>query len=217
VKIYPGSKYVVLTRHPVAVFSSFANSFFNGDYKAANDFNPILNRYVPAIARFLRKKQNPLIHVKYENLVQNPKKEMENILAFLNLSFEDKVVEYGEQDYNEKGLGDPVSVARHSRPMTKSINKWVGELVNDNSKLDLIKKIIDSLDPDDLKVWGYPYDELFAPMRDTTPGIKASERLPFDRFQLQRKILLILRRNIHNNTFGKIIKKIRFLCDVLLR
>jgi hypothetical protein len=41
-RIYPSAKYVVLTRHPLAVFSSYAESFFNGDYAAAQAYNPIL-------------------------------------------------------------------------------------------------------------------------------------------------------------------------------
>jgi hypothetical protein len=53
-KLYPQARYIVLTRHPAAVFSSYANSFFDGDYDAARRFNPILNRYVPAMARLLR-------------------------------------------------------------------------------------------------------------------------------------------------------------------
>jgi hypothetical protein len=34
-KLYPKARYVVLTRHPAAIFSSYANSFFNGDYENA--------------------------------------------------------------------------------------------------------------------------------------------------------------------------------------
>ena len=52
-RLYPDAKYVVLTRHPLAVFSSFANSFFDGDWEGAHAFNPILERYVPAMATFL--------------------------------------------------------------------------------------------------------------------------------------------------------------------
>ena len=60
-RLYPDAKYVVLTRHPLAVFSSYANSFFNGDWQAAHDFNPILERYVPAMAKFLRERPVPLL------------------------------------------------------------------------------------------------------------------------------------------------------------
>jgi hypothetical protein len=46
-KLYPRARYVVLTRHPLAVLSSYAGSFFEGDYDAAVAFNDILGRYVP--------------------------------------------------------------------------------------------------------------------------------------------------------------------------
>src|SRR5215470_6087924 len=35
-RLYPAAKYVVLTRHPLAVFSSFAESFFDSNYEAAH-------------------------------------------------------------------------------------------------------------------------------------------------------------------------------------
>ena len=55
-KVFPDAKYIVLTRHPLAAFSSFANSFFDGDYARAQAHNPLLNRYVPAISTFLRQR-----------------------------------------------------------------------------------------------------------------------------------------------------------------
>lgn len=216
-KVYPQTKYIILTRHPIAIFSSYANSFFNGDYQSANSFNPILNRYIPAIAKFLKEKPVPLIHVHYEHLVQRPEEEMVKILDFLNLYFEEGVVKYSTQKQLKKGLGDPVSVGRYNRPMTNSVDKWVGEILNDPSKYELVKAIIDSLDPTDLQIWGYPVSEIFDPLYHSTDKIRKPEKPPFDRFQLQRKLLLILRRNIHNNAFGKMVKKVRFYCDVLLR
>ena len=63
-----------LTRHPRSIFASYANSFFDGDYKAAVDFNPILSRYIPAMAAELRNPSVPLIHVSYEQLFPIPKK-----------------------------------------------------------------------------------------------------------------------------------------------
>jgi hypothetical protein len=217
VKLYPQSKYIVLTRHPAAIFCSYANSFFNGDYQAAQNFNPILNRYVPAIARFLRDKPVPCVHAQYEMLVQNPAREMANILKFLDLPFEEGIVEYGKEIHDDKGLGDPVSVSRHSRPMTASINKWTVELLNDDKKLTFLRNIIDSLDPEDLAIWGYPHKTIFEPL--VTKGISPSKfkRPPLDLFQLERRILSLLRKNIHKNFFGRLVKKIRFFCDILLR
>ena len=36
-------------------------------------------------------------------------------------------------------------------------------------------------------------------------------------YNMERKILLLSRRNIHSNTFGNVVEKVRFFCDVLLR
>src|SRR6266446_2641579 len=91
--LYPRAHYVVLTRHPAAIFSSYANSFFDGDYAAAQRFNPILNRYVPAMARFLRERPVPLIQVSYEELVQQPEAVMRRVFDFLGLGFEPETIE----------------------------------------------------------------------------------------------------------------------------
>ena len=55
-KLYPNARYIVLTRHPMAVWSSFVESFFDGDHESAHRHQPLLERYVPAIARFLRER-----------------------------------------------------------------------------------------------------------------------------------------------------------------
>ena len=87
-KVFPDAKYIVLTRHPIATFSSYANSFFNGDYQAAQDHNPLLNRYVPAIAAFLRQEEVPFIHVRYEDLVKAPESSVGRIYEYIGGPFE---------------------------------------------------------------------------------------------------------------------------------
>lgn len=217
-RLYPEARYVVLTRHPVAIFCSFANSFFDGDYRAANDYNPILSRYVPAIARFLAAPPAHCHHVRYEQLVKNPDGQMRRMLEFLGLEFEEAVVEYGSRPQQEKGLGDPVSVDRHSRPMTKSVARWARELAADEGKNRFVRDLVAGLDPQHLEVWGYPVADLFAPLDALDSAeVAAPRRPPLDRFQFQRKALLLLRRNIHHNAFGRMVKKVRFFCDVLLR
>ena len=218
-KLYPRARYVVLTRHPAAVFSSYANSFFDGDYDAARQFNPILNRYVPAMARFLRERAVPLIQVGYEQLVQNPEAEMRRVCEFLGIPFEVDMVEYGEHQLDAKGLGDPVNVNRHTRPVTESVEKWASELALDQRKLQIVRDMVAALDDTDLETWGFPRAMFFAPVDEAVRrgGLKPPAPPVLDRFQIQRKLLVRLRRNIQHNAFGRIVKRVRFYCDVLLR
>ncbi|MEL6178382.1 MAG: sulfotransferase [Myxococcota bacterium] len=219
-RVYPKARYVVLTRHPLAILSSYANSFFDGDYDAAYAFNPILDRYVPAIARFLRRSnQTTLHHVRYEDLVQHPDTSLEAIFNFLGLDHESSAVEYGQHDHIKKSFGDP-NVDSHSRPTTRSVHKWARELAADPDTLARVRGIAAGLSDDDLAIWGYPRDTLFEALdhvRAAEGQTAAPPRERINAYRLQRKVLLRLRKNIHHNQFGRLVKGVRYYCDVLLR
>ncbi len=219
VTLYPRARYVVLTRHPAAIWSSYANSFFDGDYVAARTFNPILNRYVPAMARFLRAHPAPMVRIAYEDLVQRPEEEMRRLFAFLELPFEPGVIDYGAHEHETKGLGDPLGVQQHSRPVTDSVEKWAHELAADPVKLAIVRDMVGRIDDADLETWGFPRATFFTPVDAAArAGAKPPPAPPrFDRYRLQRKVLVALRRNIHRNAFGRVVKQVRLVCDVLLR
>ncbi|MGF1467507.1 MAG: sulfotransferase [Sandaracinaceae bacterium] len=214
-RVYPEAKYVVLTRHPLAIFSSYANSFFGGDWKEAEAFNPIVDRYVPAIAGFLRERPAPLIHVRYEELVAEPEAHLERIFAFLGLENEPEAVNYGQRFEARKGPGDPISVERHDRPVTDSLHKWAAELAADASKRERAEAMIARLDPADLETWGWPRAQVFAAMAEATGA--EPPRPAVNAYTLQRRVLLALRKDIHRRPHGKLVKRLRYYCDVLLR
>lgn len=218
-KLYPRARYVVLTRHPAAIWSSYANSFFDGDYVAARKFNPILNRYVPAMARFLREQPVPMVRVAYEDLVQRPEEEMRRVFAFLDLPFEAGVVDYGKHEHETKGLGDPLGVKQHSRPVTDSVEKWAHELAADPAKLAILRDMVSRIDDLDLETWGFPRATFFGAVEHAARNGAKPPPVPpfFDRYRLQRKMLVTLRRNIDQNAFGRVVKRVRLVCDVLLR
>ena len=219
-KLYPCARYIVLTRHPAAIFSSYANSFFDGDYEAARRFNPILNRYVPAMARFLRSRPVPLLQLGYEQLVQQPEAEMRRVFAFLGVPFEAGAIEYGQHEHDGKGLGDPLGVNRHTHPVTDSVERWATELATEPVKLAVIRDMIATIDDADLETWGFPRATFFAPVERAVPS--SGTPLPavpwFDRFRIERKLLRTLRRAVHRYPFvAGAVRRLRMLCDVLLR
>lgn len=214
-KLYPEAKYVVLTRHPLAVFSSYANSFFEGDWHTARDFNPIVERYVPAMARFLRERPVPLVHVRYEDLVTEPEKQLERMFAFLALENEPEAVEYGKRFDSKKGPGDPISVSQHDRPVTDSKEKWAAELAADERKLRLAREMIDRLSDEDLATWGNPRDTIFDAL--ATAGAAEPPKRVINSYTIQRRVMLALKKDIHERPHGRVLKRLRYYCDVLLR
>jgi len=219
-KVFPDAKYILLTRHPLATFASYANSFFDGDFQTAQNYNPILNRYVPAMASFLRQTAVPFFHIRYEDLVTDPESHMERMYAYIGVPFEANTINYGENASNrtEKGLGDPIGVKQHSRPSTASLHKWIEDLAADPQKEKLMRDIIAQLSPDDLQTCGYAPDSIWKPFEERGGAPAKVKRPPMDRYRLQRKLIVKLRAQAQKQgPFRKVLKKVQLTCDVLLR
>ncbi len=214
-ELYPEAKYIVLTRHPLAIFSSFANSFFNGDWHAAHAFNPLVERYVPAMAKLLRASHPAHVHVRYETLVANPANELERIFSYLGIPNQPEAVNYGERFDSKKGPGDPITVNQHSRPVKDSIEKWAVELREDAAKRALAEKMIAAVSDEDLETWGDPRASVFDLV--ASAGGSAPPKPTLNAYTIQRRVLLALKKDIDKRPHGKLVKRVRYYCDVLLR
>ncbi len=212
-KVYPHARYVVLTRHPMAVFCSYAESFFDDDFEAAYAYNPLLPRYVPAIARFLRETRVPHLHVRYEDLVTDPVAGMRKLCEFLDLEFEEGTIEYGKKEHTEKSYGDP-KVTDHSRPVTSSVEKWAGVLAGDAAKLSVCERALETVSDEDLATWSHPRETLLEPLdRAGAPPAK-SRKWKMSSYRFKRKVLKQLRRS---EAAGKMASRVRYYADVILR
>lgn len=219
--LYPEARYIVLTRNPLAVWASFAYSFFDGDHATAHGFNPVLERYVPAIARFLRERRVELCHVRYEELVADPGAQLQRICDFAGLAYDEGMIEYGAsgrtRERTADGLGDPITVARETRPTTRSVEKWTSDLAGDPAAVELMRRILASLADEDLETWGYRRNDLEAQLDAVDVDGRPPKRPGLTRYTAQRKLLVLLRKNIHDNAFGRLVRRVRTVCDVLLR
>ena len=80
--------------------------------------------------------------------------------------------------------------------------------------------MLKNIDDDDLAVWGYTRESLWEPLHDvdTQTAIAVQQQAKkWDRYHLERRMLLTLRRGIHGNVLGRTLQKVRFFCDVMLR
>jgi hypothetical protein len=156
--------------------------------------------------------------VVYEKLVADPEPMLQELFEFLDLEHEASAVNYGDHEHVEKGLGDPIGVAKHSRPTTDSIDKWAVEIASDPARLDLCKQIVERLDPADLETWGYPLDTFWEPLeRAAGDGAKPKAK-KLDRYRLQRKAIVTGRRWVKNSgALRRLLQRVRLGTDVLLR
>ncbi|MEO0324198.1 MAG: sulfotransferase [Myxococcota bacterium] len=217
-RLFPRARYVLLTRHPLAVFSSYAQSFYDGDWQAAHAFNPVLERYVPALGRQLRGEgaRVPWLQVGYEALVASPEAELEKLFSFLDLPNDPEAVRYGDKGPAKAGMGDPIQVNRQSAPTTASVEKWAAELAHDADKRRLAEGMIGRLSDADLAAWGHPREALWAPLE--AGAERPPPQPPRNDYTLQRRVMLAARSQVRRRPAAQqAVRRLRYYCDVLLR
>src|SRR5581483_28403 len=175
------------------------------------------SRYVPALAKMLRERPVPFVHVRYEELVREPEGQLRRICEHLGVPFEPEMVAYGEHGEAPKGLGDPTGVDRHTRPVTTSVSRWAAEIAGNPTALALVSRLLDELDPADLDTLGYPRPTIVAQLEAARGAPVPVARTAPLRYRLERKLLVALRRDIHHNALGRVLKRLRFALDVVLR
>ena len=212
-KLYPNAHYIVLTRHPAAIFASYVESFFDGDARAAAGFNPILSRYIPAIADFIEHPPQNMIHVSYEQLVQEPQHTLARLCSFLNIPMQEEALNYNRANV-EKGLGDPIGVGQNSRPVQDSLERWVSFFHKRPYAKEILDEQLIGISDEQLSFFGTSFPELWKPLGKT---MKEAKKRKTNRFMVERKVLIALRRNIHRRPHGAWVRSVRRFCDVLLR
>ena len=135
----------------------------------------------------------------------------------LGIPFEAQAIAYGESGEEFKGLGDPTGVQQHTRPVTSSVSKWAARMATDPATLALVSRLLDELDPADLETLGYPRQQIVAQLEAARGAPVPVKREAPTRYMLERKLLVALRRNIHQNALGRVLKRVRFALDVVLR
>lgn len=213
-RIHPHARFVVLTRHPGAIFSSHAATFFDDDWPTAHAFHPILERYVPAIAAFLR--QTPAaLHLRYADLVTDPQGCSLALCEHLGLPPHPPMVDYGRVPMAGAGPADP-GIDRHVRPTPRYLDAWLDALQDRPDRRALLEQILQQLTDPDLHAFGVDRHTFFEPTGGRRRP-RGARRRRWSTHALRRRVLLTLRRGASAPRAGRVLRRIRFYCDVLLR
>lgn len=169
IRIFPEAKFVFLIRNPLATFNSFLTTMVSNDItRLGSDEgvrNDLLNGY-KLINEGIKLYQNNCIVVKYEDIIDNPNKEIEKITEYIGVDFEEDMLNYKSNIGVLKGkLVDPKSIHSHDKPVKDYKEEWKNKL-DTNQKKILAKSFIEHLDKDLIESLGYSYDELISFFND---------------------------------------------------
>ena len=169
--IFPEARLILLFRHPLAVLSSILRTWVQDRWLRLSQYRQDL---VEAPARLLSGRDtlgDAAISVRYEDLVQEPARELKTLCKHLDIVFEDGIIEYGQGEGSEWKFGDPQTVYDHSRPQTSSLEKW--SKVDDPQEWRLLRDYAEYLGKPTFERLGYSYADCLRTLEESRPSSAA--------------------------------------------
>ena len=148
--IFPNAKIIDVRRHPAACSLSVFKHYFSTARPRLAELGQVYRDYVSIMAHFDSVLPGRIHRVVYERLVSEPKAEIQRLLDYLGLPFQDSCLKFYE---TERTVLTP-SVEQVRRPISteavdhwRNYEPWLGPLLN---SLGSVLSVYPSV-PDDLK------------------------------------------------------------------
>jgi len=128
-RTFPDAKFLVLWRHPMAVAASVSNTFRKGRW-SPDEYAVDLHAGLDRLHAFCTEHKEAICEVRYEDLVEDPARELERVGEYLGW---DGLAEVAERELVGSAggtLGDPTGVKKYATVSAKSREAWKGQLGN---------------------------------------------------------------------------------------
>ncbi|MEE9542774.1 MAG: sulfotransferase, partial [Thermodesulfobacteriota bacterium] len=158
-EIFPEAKFIILLRHPMAVFSSVLKSWVRGDLTRCvlyyKDLMDAPKRLLDALGKY----PDRCLRVRYEEFVVEPETVLQEICTFVGIPYSVDLLEYSGKNKIKWRFGDSVGVHKASRPNAGSVDSWKKSLETPQQRF-LALTYIEKLGPKLVGEMGYDYDDI---------------------------------------------------------
>jgi len=214
-RLFPRARYLLITRHPLAVLHSYSASFFDGDVEAAHRFNPVLARYLPQLAWLARQDHLAVHRLSFEDLVEAPEEQLAAVCAFLGLPFDPGALDYHRAAWPADAEGDPTGVGRYRHPEPSRAWGWVTAVAGDDACQRVAARQRALVSEAELRTLGWSRGALFEPL--VGAGAPPTARRRWDRHSAERRLLRLGRRLLASSSLYPWRARARDAIEVLTR
>lgn len=210
------AKFILLFRNPVAVLTSIMNTFLPDQEYGLCNFERDLFEIPKKLLGASNELGDRVVHTRYEDLLEEPAKEVQRITDFLDVEFQPQVVNYGTQKEQSWQLGDPERVDKFQSPNSERKNSWVNRL-GDAQVWRLAKNYLECLGADVFEAMGYDYRRIqkhiseYKPSRARlalTSSLRSCLSKSYDDIHNLEKAWRILRNGIRERRLAKSVRRI---------
>lgn len=157
--IFPNAKFIFLFRNPVQSLSSAIKTFGKGRFNRVEMFYLSAVDGFEELSKGYQLLKNKSYCLKYEDFIQNPEFHLKEISAYLNLEYDNRMIEnFNSQKLNGR-LGDPTGIKDYNSINKTSTEKW--RLVfNTRFRKQFLKNYIKKHSEESLIIQGYDKNEI---------------------------------------------------------
>jgi len=178
-EIFPGAKFIILFRNPLAVLNSILKTWVKEDLSRLGGFREDLISAPKMMVDFSIQQSKRIYKVKYEDLVETPEGILKDICSFLDISFSRKMLGYNNRCFEDWKFGDPIGIKKSYNLTMDSVNKWKKDFITEQERL-LAISYIREIGKELVTKMGYNYDELESIIKISTEKISNSKLISWE-------------------------------------
>ncbi len=157
---FPDAKVVFLWRNPLAVVASVVDTWSSGRWAAYRQKVDLFSGLEKLIAAFAsRQDQDQVASLRYEDLVADPRTAIAPILDYLELDWEERVVQDLDASRVAGPVGDPTGVHRYQAVSREPVDRWQATLASPVRKA-WCRRYLDWIGAERLALMGYEHRAL---------------------------------------------------------
>ena len=168
---FPGSKVIILWRNPAAVLSSILKSWIKNDWHRLSEYKDDLLLAPKLMIEAQTKHTKQVYALKYEDLLAHPNDQISSLCKFLEINFEERMLQYGNLLREKWRYGDQETVYKRKQPDASFAEKWQEETKNPQI-WRIINDYLKDLGEETVLEMGYVYDDLMGVLQKNKPGSK---------------------------------------------
>jgi hypothetical protein len=167
--IFPEANFIILLRNPLAVLCSILRTWINGNWFALNYYKNDLIRAPVLLLRGIKVLGKRCIVVHYEDLINNPRKEIKKICHGLNINFEESIINYGNHNIPRWSYGDQDRVYKFGQPIKKNAQSWQ-KMLDKPQVWRLAYDYMKTLGRETIEEMGYSFEEFYRVLKKFYPN-----------------------------------------------
>ena len=178
-EFYPEAKFIFLWRNPVAVLSSIINSWSKENWYTLSDYKyDLLDAPALMLSGQEKLRDNALI-IKYEDLLIDPKNQMESICKYIGIPFENGMLQYGNEQSLKYKFGDKGNAFEKSLPDLLHAEQWKNGLENPQT-WRVMNDYLGNLGNSVVTKMGYSFEQILRTLKENKPNIDIEKHtVPF--------------------------------------